>query len=104
LVTPATSELSPLSLHDALPISSHRAAGGIEAAHQARMAGYEYLAVVGRDGRGRKLVGELQGRPPVDLHGIGRGGYAQNLAVHRLDRKSTRLNSSHVKISYAVFC
>src|SRR5690554_7083550 len=26
------------------------------------------------------------------------GGYAQ------LDRKSTRLNSSHVRISYAVFC
>src|SRR5690606_32389291 len=24
--------------------------------------------------------------------------------VHGLDRKSTRLNSSHVKISYAVFC
>src|SRR5690606_41708992 len=24
--------------------------------------------------------------------------------VERLDRKSTRLNSSHVKISYAVFC
>src|SRR5690606_41483478 len=24
--------------------------------------------------------------------------------VHRGDRKSTRLNSSHVKISYAVFC
>src|SRR5690606_39337943 len=24
--------------------------------------------------------------------------------VHWLDRKSTRLNSSHVKISYAVFC
>src|SRR5690606_41857630 len=24
--------------------------------------------------------------------------------VRRLDRKSTRLNSSHVKISYAVFC
>src|SRR5690606_40525197 len=24
--------------------------------------------------------------------------------VHREDRKSTRLNSSHVKISYAVFC
>src|SRR5436309_11473565 len=23
---------------------------------------------------------------------------------HHLDRKSTRLNSSHVKISYAVFC
>src|SRR5207302_10770353 len=25
-------------------------------------------------------------------------------ALQRLDRKSTRLNSSHVKISYAVFC
>src|SRR5690349_22037852 len=24
--------------------------------------------------------------------------------VHQLDRKSTRLNSSHVEISYAVFC
>src|SRR5215471_19422390 len=24
--------------------------------------------------------------------------------LHRLDRKSTRLNSSHVEISYAVFC
>src|SRR5690606_41322210 len=24
--------------------------------------------------------------------------------IHVLDRKSTRLNSSHVKISYAVFC
>src|SRR3989442_3550868 len=24
--------------------------------------------------------------------------------VHRADRKSTRLNSSHVRISYAVFC
>src|SRR5690606_40174147 len=30
---------------------------------------------------------------------------ASEIAVHRkLDRKSTRLNSSHVKISYAVFC
>src|SRR5690606_39934620 len=26
-----------------------------------------------------------------------------NLSLRRLDRKSTRLNSSHVKISYAVF-
>src|SRR3712207_8338749 len=26
------------------------------------------------------------------------------LAAHRLDRKSTRLNSSHANISYAVFC
>src|SRR5207253_10403597 len=26
------------------------------------------------------------------------------IALHKLDRKSTRLNSSHVAISYAVFC
>src|SRR5699024_12426749 len=29
--------------------------------------------------------------------------HARNRCVHR-DRKSTRLNSSHVSISYAVFC
>src|SRR3712207_8724659 len=27
-----------------------------------------------------------------------------DFAVHSLDRKSTRLNSSHANISYAVFC
>src|SRR5690606_40869691 len=40
------------------------------------------------------------------------GGYVGGPGVHSrvhlrlqgLDRKSTRLNSSHVKISYAVFC
>src|SRR5699024_12732918 len=28
----------------------------------------------------------------------------RNIGLHKLDRKSTRLNSSHVSISYAVFC
>src|SRR5690606_40759363 len=31
-------------------------------------------------------------------------GYARMFMTWRTDRKSTRLNSSHVKISYAVFC
>src|SRR5690349_25045157 len=31
-------------------------------------------------------------------------GYRDALKAHRIDRKSTRLNSSHVEISYAVFC
>src|SRR5690606_18850947 len=31
-------------------------------------------------------------------------GSTQHTGVPSLDRKSTRLNSSHVKISYAVFC
>src|SRR3989442_10061111 len=30
--------------------------------------------------------------------------YSDEGAVRSLDRKSTRLNSSHVRISYAVFC
>src|SRR3989442_7851540 len=32
------------------------------------------------------------------------GGAAINVQVKSGDRKSTRLNSSHVRISYAVFC
>src|SRR5690606_5569727 len=43
------------------------------------------------------LVGE---NDPVTLH----VGVPQELVEDQLDRKSTRLNSSHVKISYAVFC
>src|SRR5690606_41910404 len=34
----------------------------------------------------------------------GRQGFAVGCHVQGGDRKSTRLNSSHVKISYAVFC
>src|SRR3712207_7911202 len=49
-----------------------------------------------RQGRAAGLAreGGRRGREP--------GGPA--LAVHRRDRKSTRLNSSHANISYAVFC
>src|SRR5690606_19708219 len=40
------------------------------------------------------------------VDGTGGGGSVKNIETkgHTLDRKSTRLNSSHVKISYAVFC
>src|SRR3712207_7126270 len=31
-------------------------------------------------------------------------GRQHRIAVHTIDRKSTRLNSSHANISYAVFC
>src|SRR5690349_23832602 len=34
----------------------------------------------------------------------GREVRGERLRAHRRDRKSTRLNSSHVEISYAVFC
>src|SRR5438034_4774766 len=49
--------------------------------------------VVGRLRRGRRS-GEGRGRQLVE----------DELAPPSLDRKSTRLNSSHTVISYAVFC
>src|SRR5690606_29571870 len=45
----------------------------------------------------RDPLGELA---PRDI--VARGVFAENASGR--DRKSTRLNSSHVKISYAVFC
>src|SRR5947209_17185323 len=62
------------------------------------------------------LVGEPTGsgtrinrrRPGRDGAGaarsIGKGHLAQGVRRARRDRKSTRLNSSHANISYAVFC
>src|SRR5690606_41780771 len=47
----------------------------------------------GRPGRRPRLLGAEGGQP-----GLARGARGPR------DRKSTRLNSSHVKISYAVFC
>src|SRR5699024_12695485 len=38
------------------------------------------------------------------LAGVFGRSYAELSAQHGEDRKSTRLNSSHVSISYAVFC
>src|SRR3712207_7822529 len=43
--------------------------------------------------------------PPRDLHGAnGAGPDVKPDGGCRQDRKSTRLNSSHANISYAVFC
>src|SRR5437762_12464397 len=75
----ATTEIYTLSLHDALPICRTAAELG--------------------------LADCLQGKPTRTLQmtfpgGIGRWGMRHN----SLDRKSTRLNSSHRCISYAVFC
>src|SRR5207245_10021057 len=43
--------------------------------------------------------------PEALLEGAGRDCALHHLEAHRrLDRKSTRLNSSHGSISYAVFC
>src|SRR5919112_6576135 len=45
------------------------------------------------------------GRPPPAVREAGRaGGRDPHTDPARGDRKSTRLNSSHANISYAVFC
>src|SRR5690606_41644012 len=81
-----------LSLHDALPISGFVIR---------RIAGIGFLQVLLRDGprspaRNAKLDVEI-------VFGVA-DVVVQVLLAHLEDRKSTRLNSSHVKISYAVFC
>src|SRR5438045_7562480 len=76
---PAPTEIYTLSLHDALPISS-----GLPEPSDVR-------APVHGEPAGdvcRRLCARLAASPE-DLE---------------LDRKSTRLNSSHLGISYAVFC
>src|SRR5205807_6277541 len=48
------------------------------------------------------LAGACQG--PVEFANAENRGIQKLLLAPRLDRKSTRLNSSHLVISYAVFC
>src|SRR5690554_7685761 len=75
----APTEIYPLSLHDALPISPAGRGGG------PAPAGGPAL--------------------PPRAHDVPRVRAAHRRpAAGGIDRKSTRLNSSHVRISYAVFC
>src|SRR5207253_8640455 len=93
----ATTPIYTLSLHDALPISRARSARRVWACREVGAAG--------------------QSREPADRDrqpcGCSRDWSARsqpralrsaNDSRAERDRKSTRLNSSHVAISYAVFC
>src|SRR2546426_5512499 len=89
----ATTEIYTLSLHDALPISLARL-------------------------RGRLKEGltpwRQHGTPaPAPLWSVTTSTWSERWQAHErrlarleatIDRKSTRLNSSHLVISYAVFC
>src|SRR3712207_7398956 len=80
----ATTEIYTLSLHDALPICDRRV-GGEAPARPARL--------VARAARPRAAAAARLRARAVHQHRDVAG-----------DRKSTRLNSSHANISYAVFC
>src|SRR5690348_17689950 len=92
----ATTEIYTLSLHDALPICQSAAFD-----FRADMVGKVFVNVCKRFevalGVGRRRARRRFGiRAKVAQAGA--------IHLHRLDRKSTRLNSSHPSISYAVFC
>src|SRR5690606_41008547 len=94
--TPATN-LYTLSLHDALPISRRMSKTGWALASFAGIAAW-FAATV---------YAAASNPDPSDATPVLRtfaGGGAVFCAAVLIDRKSTRLNSSHVKISYAVFC
>src|SRR3712207_7920090 len=83
----ATTEIYTLSLHDALPISSR-----VVSQPEGRVA-----PCVGLDRCGLPL------HPGAgDVRRQSRRRVAE--VCGERDRKSTRLNSSHANISYAVFC
>src|SRR3712207_8367620 len=84
----ATTEIYTLSLHDALPISAGRRGRLNEDPLPPPLAGSR---------RAPEGAGSARGAAGHDEHRPVR-------AVQQRDRKSTRLNSSHAKNSYAVFC
>src|SRR5690606_41186270 len=90
----APSAIYTLSLHDALPISARSAAAGLAGPH-CRLPGRRQQAM-----NRRSAIVLVTTSFPIS----GDGSEAAGSFVSDLDRKSTRLNSSHVKISYAVFC
>src|SRR5256885_10433290 len=91
----ATTEIYTLSLHDALPISScvtcdaARGVSSVEFRSGAGSASGPTLAPEPRTALLPPLPPAVWSRPPLRAPA---------------DRKSTRLNSSHLVISYAVFC
>src|SRR5690606_39972960 len=95
---PASPVFSTLSLHDALPILDEHVLGGIPRL----LAGLQdhRVAVLELGDTELDPIGRLVVLAEAELHPV-RDGREPG---RQQDRKSTRLNSSHVKISYAVFC
>src|SRR5205814_9454006 len=96
--TPPT-DIHTLSLHDALPISCPCALCDEERATSGRGPGQP---VASKPGELPMFKPKVQ---PISVEPVGKYAMKFNWNDgHQLDRKSTRLNSSHLGISYAVFC
>src|SRR5690625_6441558 len=83
--------LYSLSLHDALPILEITCPGEMEVTR-----------VSGRNTR--RLPATSTTKPTARAGPRSWGSTTTSRTLATTDRKSTRLNSSHVAISYAVFC
>src|SRR5256885_3057202 len=92
-------EIYPLSLHDALPICGGERRAAPPRGEGPRQGGPPEGARNHRTGRAQRM-GATQARPTQ----CGSAATRCDCAGSREDRKSTRLNSSHLVISYAVFC
>src|SRR5690606_42132624 len=96
--------ISPLSLHDALPIFDwmfkryklHRISGSVPVYQSGTLRFVERLGLK-REGIRREAV--LHKGFWMDMLELGIL-YSEFNEIYSKDRKSTRLNSSHVKISY----
>src|SRR3712207_8973009 len=88
----ATTEIYTLSLHDALPIYETESPRGRHEGSDRR--GLRDRGPQGGEAGARRLLGRVVRAVPP-----GRPDPRRDQ-----DRKSTRLNSSHANISYAVFC
>src|SRR5690606_42057612 len=96
---PASTPTYTLSLHDALPIYHRPRGTGAEATGAHAGQAVKRFAE-GRGAAEQQLVALDHLCRRAHFMALGTQGTGTDLG----DRKSTRLNSSHVKISYAVFC
>src|SRR5256885_8017223 len=98
LNNPPTPKISPLPLHAALPIlgeeQQRKARGDDRPVVEGAAARLPAPGAVGLLGPDEVAAADLVPVVPAE----------EALAGEPADRKSTRLNSSHLVISYAVFC
>src|SRR5690554_7290162 len=92
----ATTEIYTLSLHDALPISQD--------SRVTEAVNINHLRTLLLDSNEGLWIGTQNGVHYKEQNSDTFNPYLYKQNSTDKDRKSTRLNSSHVRISYAVFC